>query len=399
MLAGIALMGGLAMQGNVLADQRAAPKIDPSQACHTPTYPVQARRLQQQGTVVLRFLIGADGIAQTSEVVSSSGYPELDKAAQEALSLCHFNPAQIDGRPDPNPAWAQLRYTWKLTEPESASNPPATPFVLKCSAHPSDAEFVDQIVAIQPSLTRVGGTARLTLPPVSGTPQGECAERYYRALAESLRRSQMFDRLDVVETGIEDVRPRSEGEDFTLWVQSGALAVAYRGGARLPVANNGQGLSAWVRGLAQPLQQAQNRQSNRGYSISVSLISGEPYIAYGGAEYLTVADLVRHVRREKEEDLRTLRWSPGAPLGRRLRVQVASEAQVIAQAEAASAKASALLPASSSAAVTPGRFSTQPGDGRLYHLSDPSSGLATNRALQDHRCRGGRCGRPGAGRL
>jgi hypothetical protein len=123
---------------------------------------------------------------------------------------------------------------------------------------------------------------RSAVPPVcscrrsAARPQTVCAERFYRALAESLRRSQIFDRLDVVETGVEEVRPRSAGEDYTLWIQGGALAVAYRGGARSPVNNNGQGLSAWARSLPQHLKQAQTFQGVSGYSISASMIAGSP---------------------------------------------------------------------------------------------------------------------------
>lgn len=359
-LAGAALIGGLALQGGgALADQHAAPTIDPSQACHPPSYPSQARRLEQQGTVVLRFLIDPNGVAQKSEIVSSSGYPELDKAAQDALFLCHFKPAQIDGRLDPDPAWALLRYTWKLSGPALPNGAPAaplpavaaTPFVLKCAAHP-EADFADQIAAVEPPAVRVGGSARLTLPPVAGTPQGQCAGRYYRALADSLRRSRLFDRLDVVENGIEDVRPRSQGEDFTLWIQAEALAVAYRGGARSPVANDGQGLAAWVRSLPSHLQQVQIRQGNGGYSLSASLIAGQPYLAYRGREYLTTVDLVREVRRETAEELRTLPAAHGAALGRRLHVQLASEAEVIARAEAANAKAAGFLKPSATPANT-----------------------------------------------
>ena len=350
-------MAGVLLQGNAHADLRALPTIDASQACHAPSYPPQARRLEEQGTVVLRFLIGPDGAVQKSEIASSSGYPDLDKAALDAMQLCHFKPGQIDGRPDPNPAWAQLRYTWRLdpsngqiiVPPASspAAVPAAAPFVLKCSAQPSDADYAEQLAAVEPQ-TKIGGTARLSLPPVGGAPQTVCTERFYRALAESLRRSQIFDRLDVVETGVEEVRPRSAGEDYTLWIQGGALAIAYRGGARSPINNNAQGLSVWARSLPQHLKQAQTFQGVSGYSISASMIAGQPYIAYRGGEYLTTVDLVSHVRHEVEEEGRTLRQGP--PMGKRLHVLLASEAAAITRSEANAAKAATYLAAASSPA-------------------------------------------------
>ncbi|WP_244120022.1 energy transducer TonB, partial [Burkholderia gladioli] len=45
-----------------------------------PDYPPKARRLEQEGTVVVRLTIGADGAVKTARVARSSGYPLLDAA-------------------------------------------------------------------------------------------------------------------------------------------------------------------------------------------------------------------------------------------------------------------------------------------------------------------------------
>ena len=49
-----------------------------------PAYPKLSRRLNEQGQVVIRVYVGADGSAQQGEIKSSSGYDRLD---QEALRL------------------------------------------------------------------------------------------------------------------------------------------------------------------------------------------------------------------------------------------------------------------------------------------------------------------------
>jgi protein TonB len=46
-----------------------------------PAYPPLSRRLGEQGTVIVRALIGTDGSAHTAEIQQSSGFTRLDQAA------------------------------------------------------------------------------------------------------------------------------------------------------------------------------------------------------------------------------------------------------------------------------------------------------------------------------
>jgi len=56
-------------------------------------YPETSRRAGEQGELVIRFVIGKSGKLQEAEVVKSSGYPQLDKAATKALrDASPFNP-------------------------------------------------------------------------------------------------------------------------------------------------------------------------------------------------------------------------------------------------------------------------------------------------------------------
>ena len=80
--------------------------------CEKPEYPSASRRMEEEGTVTLRFLIGPDGKVIQSEIEKSSGYKRLDEAARAGLSRCQFKPATSDGKPEQ--AWASMKYTWRL---------------------------------------------------------------------------------------------------------------------------------------------------------------------------------------------------------------------------------------------------------------------------------------------
>jgi periplasmic protein TonB len=80
--------------------------------CEKPEYPSASRRLEEEGTVSLRFLVGVDGKVVQAEVEKSSGYKRLDEAARAGLSRCAFKPATVDGKPEQG--WASMKYTWRL---------------------------------------------------------------------------------------------------------------------------------------------------------------------------------------------------------------------------------------------------------------------------------------------
>ncbi len=90
--------------------------VDPNKYCpRKPDYPSLSKRNSEEGTVVLEFLIGADGSVQDSKVIQSSGHARLDEAARSGLSsYCHFKPATDDGKPVQT--WQQLKYTWRLED-------------------------------------------------------------------------------------------------------------------------------------------------------------------------------------------------------------------------------------------------------------------------------------------
>jgi protein TonB len=60
-------------------------------------YPREAIALHQQGTVILRVLVGTDGIAQTIEIEKSSGSRALDNAARDAVRRWTFQAGTRNG--------------------------------------------------------------------------------------------------------------------------------------------------------------------------------------------------------------------------------------------------------------------------------------------------------------
>lgn len=59
-----------------------------------PPYPPLARRMREQGRVILRVLVSADGAAEKVELRTSSGSPRLDQSAQETVKTWKFIPAR-----------------------------------------------------------------------------------------------------------------------------------------------------------------------------------------------------------------------------------------------------------------------------------------------------------------
>ena len=62
-----------------------------------PAYPPLSKRLGEQGKVVVRVLIGADGAAQKAEVRQSSGFERLDQAALNTVLKWRYVPGKRGG--------------------------------------------------------------------------------------------------------------------------------------------------------------------------------------------------------------------------------------------------------------------------------------------------------------
>lgn len=62
-----------------------------------PPYPVLSRRLGEQGRVLLRVRIEADGTASAAQIYASSSFVRLDQAAQQAVLRWRFVPGTRNG--------------------------------------------------------------------------------------------------------------------------------------------------------------------------------------------------------------------------------------------------------------------------------------------------------------
>jgi periplasmic protein TonB len=60
-------------------------------------YPIDSRRRGEQGTVLLRVLVGRDGMPLDIAVERSSGHRSLDRAARDTVLRWRFRPVQING--------------------------------------------------------------------------------------------------------------------------------------------------------------------------------------------------------------------------------------------------------------------------------------------------------------
>ena len=65
-----------------------------------PPYPPQSRRLGEQGQVVVRVLVGPDGLAQRAQIHQSSGYTRLDQAALATVLQWQYVPGRRGGLPE-----------------------------------------------------------------------------------------------------------------------------------------------------------------------------------------------------------------------------------------------------------------------------------------------------------
>lgn len=104
-----ALIAAFSLAVPALAANRAVAEFS---TCAKPVWPKESLRKEEQGAVQLAFLIGVDGNVRDTRIEKSSGYPLLDQAAQDGLSLCKFKPATENGQPVET--WTKMQYVWKM---------------------------------------------------------------------------------------------------------------------------------------------------------------------------------------------------------------------------------------------------------------------------------------------
>ena len=77
-----------------------------------PKYPRKAQRKRQEGTVLIRALVNANGEIQDVILYKSSGYESLDESALKAVSNWLIKPAIVAGRAVA--AWVEIPVIFSL---------------------------------------------------------------------------------------------------------------------------------------------------------------------------------------------------------------------------------------------------------------------------------------------
>ncbi|MPN16399.1 hypothetical protein SDC9_163739 [bioreactor metagenome] len=81
-----------------------------------PVYPEQARKNGVSGTVKVKALVFKDGSVGQCLVIGSSGYPELDEAALNAVQAWQFSPAIDRATKQPVKSYVVLPVLFSLNE-------------------------------------------------------------------------------------------------------------------------------------------------------------------------------------------------------------------------------------------------------------------------------------------
>jgi TonB family protein len=79
-----------------------------------PAYPVLSRRLGEEGRVIVKVKISAEGEVLSAKVTATSSHPRLDRAALDAVGMARFSPAIDYGSPVNSER--TVAYTFRLEE-------------------------------------------------------------------------------------------------------------------------------------------------------------------------------------------------------------------------------------------------------------------------------------------
>jgi TonB family protein len=76
-------------------------------------YPTAALQGKEQGICLVHLLVNAKGSVSETQLSKSTGFPDLDRACVDAVTLAEFTPAQTTGAP-PVDAWTDIAMFWRL---------------------------------------------------------------------------------------------------------------------------------------------------------------------------------------------------------------------------------------------------------------------------------------------
>ncbi len=78
-------------------------------ACEKPHFPARWQNDADGATVVIGYLVTAEGKVVDSKIVQSSGLSHVDRASERAGARCKFVPAEGS---DAAASWTKVKYSW-----------------------------------------------------------------------------------------------------------------------------------------------------------------------------------------------------------------------------------------------------------------------------------------------
>lgn len=126
---GIACGLALALGGMSPAAADTMAKIDHAYPAPPAVYPDLAQDRGEQGDVLIEVQVASNGRPRKMRLKQSSGFRDLDDAAQDAVANWHYVPAIVDG--DTSTSWMTVKIHYALPQPPAPPPPPAPAPVAK----------------------------------------------------------------------------------------------------------------------------------------------------------------------------------------------------------------------------------------------------------------------------
>jgi protein TonB len=120
---GMACGLALALGGVSPAAADTMAKIDHAYPAPPAEYPAAAQDRGEQGDVLIEIRVASNGRPSRMRLKQSSGFRDLDEAAQDAVVNWRYVPAVVDG--DTSTSWMTVRIHYALPQP--APQPSPTP--------------------------------------------------------------------------------------------------------------------------------------------------------------------------------------------------------------------------------------------------------------------------------
>jgi len=133
-----------------------------------PYYPLESRRTNEEGSVVMVFKVLVNGRVGETKIETSSGFVRLDEATARCLTEeGRFEPEKLGN--EAHESWQRLKYTWRLRRDESDNVGLCTPPKAPTSIPDGKKASKEEMIAAQAVVKRyVAEIEERYLPCVDG---------------------------------------------------------------------------------------------------------------------------------------------------------------------------------------------------------------------------------------